>query len=160
MRFGCVFRSPDEAKRNPGFFSRIALRSMRATIPAIAALALISPALAQESPDQQAPAANEEKADAPAPETPAPAPSGEATESICLLIESAAAANGLPVEFFARVIWRESHYNPNAVGPPTRSGERAQGIGQFTPGTVRSGCAIGSPGATRCRGRRATTWPR
>src|SRR5205807_6221520 len=62
--------------------------------------------------------------------------SGEATESICLLIESAAAANGLPVEFFARVIWRESHYNPNAVGPPTRSGERAQGIGQFMPGTA------------------------
>ena len=99
----------------------------------IAALALISAAIAQEKPDE--PAADEEKA--PAQEQPAPpAKSGEATESICLLIESAAAANGLPVEFFARVIWRESHYNPNAVGPVTRSGERAQGIGQFMPGTA------------------------
>jgi hypothetical protein len=70
------------------------------------------------------------------PSPPAANTPGEATESICLLIESAAAANGLPIEFFARVIWRESHYNPNAVGPPTRSGERAQGIGQFMPGTA------------------------
>jgi hypothetical protein len=92
---------------------------------------------AQEKPDEAAPAAEEEKAAAPGQQEPAPsAQSGEATESICLLIESAAAANGLPVEFFARVIWRESHYNPDAVGPPTRSGERAQGIGQFMPGTA------------------------
>jgi Transglycosylase SLT domain/SPOR domain len=111
---------------------RIALRSMRATL---AALALISVAIAQEQPDET-PAIEQEQAAAPAPEKPAPAPSGEATESICLLIESAAVANGLPVEFFARVIWRESHYNPNAVGPLTRSGERAQGIGQFMPGTA------------------------
>src|ERR1700726_4136978 len=70
------------------------------------------------------------------PSPPAANTAGEATESICLLIESAAAANGLPIEFFARVILWESHYNPNAVGPPTRSGERAQGIGQFMPGTA------------------------
>ena len=106
---------------------------MRATITA---LALISAAVAQENSNQQAPAADEQQSAVPAQESPAPAPSGEATESICLLIESAAAANGLPVEFFARVIWRESHYNPNAVGPLTRSGERAQGIGQFMPGTA------------------------
>jgi hypothetical protein len=99
-------------------------------------LVLICAAAAQEKPAEQAPA-EQEQATAPAQEKPAPpSPSGEATESICLLIESAAAANGLPVEFFARVIWRESHYNPNAVGPPTRSGERAQGIGQFMPGTA------------------------
>jgi hypothetical protein len=103
---------------------------------AIAALALISVAVAQENPKEEPPAADEQTTPAPAQENPAPAPSGEATESICLLIESAAAANGLPVEFFARVIWRESHYNPNAVGPLTRSGERAQGIGQFMPGTA------------------------
>src|SRR5438105_2320758 len=131
MRFGCVSCSPHGAKRNAGQVSRISLRSIRATI---AVLALISAAIAQENPDQPN-AADEEKAAAPAQEQPAPAPT-EATESICLLIESAAAANGLPVEFFARVIWRESHYNPNAVGPMTRSGERAQGIGQFMPGTA------------------------
>ena len=105
---------------------------MRATI---AALALISAAFAQEKPDEPA-TSDEEKAAAPASEQSAQTQPTEATESICLLIESAAVANGLPVEFFARVIWRESHYNPNAVGPPTRSGERAQGIGQFMPGTA------------------------
>src|SRR5262249_62143549 len=30
--------------------------------------------------------------------------------SICQIIESAAAANGLPFEFFAQVIWRESRF--------------------------------------------------
>src|SRR5262249_46136712 len=126
-------RGARRRKRNPGHASRISLRSIRATV---VALALISAAVAQENPKEEAPATDEQKAATPATENPAPAPSGEATESICLLIESAAAANGLPVEFFARVIWRESHYNPNAVGPMTRSGERAQGIGQFMPGTA------------------------
>src|ERR1700730_11621545 len=70
------------------------------------------------------------------PSPPAANTPGEATESIGLLIEPAAAANGLPIEFFARVIWRESHYNPNAVGPPTRSGEGAPGLGQVMPGTA------------------------
>jgi hypothetical protein len=101
----------------------------------VVALAFTVGVAAQDAPDETPPT-EEEQAAAPAQEKPAPAPSGEATESICLLIESAAAANGLPVEFFARVIWRESHYNPNAVGPLTRSGQRAQGIGQFMPGTA------------------------
>src|SRR5262249_17341398 len=101
----------------------------------LAALAFAVSVAAQDPPDETS-APEQEQATAPAPEKPAPAPASEATESICLLIESAAAANGLPVEFFARVIWRESHYNPNAVGPLTRSGQRAQGIGQFMPGTA------------------------
>jgi hypothetical protein len=57
-------------------------------------------------------------------------------EAICLMIESAARANGLPLEFFARVIWQESRFQSDAVGPMTRSGERAQGIAQFMPGTA------------------------
>ena len=57
-------------------------------------------------------------------------------ESMCLLIESAAQANGLPAEFFARVIWQESRFRVDAVGPVTRSGDRAQGIAQFMPGTA------------------------
>jgi len=60
----------------------------------------------------------------------------DAQRSICLLIESSARANGLPVEFFARVIWQESRFRANAVGPMTRSGNRAQGIAQFMPGTA------------------------
>jgi hypothetical protein len=57
-------------------------------------------------------------------------------EAICLMIESAARANDLPLEFFARVIWQESRFQTDAVGPVTRSGERAQGIAQFMPGTA------------------------
>jgi soluble lytic murein transglycosylase-like protein len=56
--------------------------------------------------------------------------------SLCLMIESAARANGLPPEFLARVIWRESRFDPDAVGPVTRSGHRAQGIAQFMPYTA------------------------
>ena len=55
---------------------------------------------------------------------------------MCLLIELAARANSLPVEFFARVIWQESRFRSDAVGPVTRSGQRALGIAQFMPGTA------------------------
>ena len=57
-------------------------------------------------------------------------------EAMCLMIESAARANDLPLEFFARVIWQESRFQSDAVGPLTRSGEHAQGIAQFMPGTA------------------------
>jgi hypothetical protein len=57
-------------------------------------------------------------------------------EAMCLMIEAAARANDLPLEFFARVIWQESRFQPNAVGPVTRNGQRAQGIAQFMPGTA------------------------
>jgi hypothetical protein len=62
--------------------------------------------------------------------------SSSASDSICLMIESAASANRLPLEFFARVIWQESRFRANVVGPLTRSGERAQGIAQFMPRTA------------------------
>src|SRR5687767_15365267 len=64
------------------------------------------------------------------------APASTASDSICLMIESAAQANGLPLEFFARVIWQESRFRADVVGPVTRSGERAQGIAQFMPRTA------------------------
>ncbi|GLH76366.1 transglycosylase [Bradyrhizobium sp. SSBR45G] len=57
-------------------------------------------------------------------------------EAICLMIESAAKANDLPLEFFARVIWQESRFQTDAVGPVTRNGQRAQGIAQFMPATA------------------------
>jgi hypothetical protein len=71
----------------------------------------------------------------------APLPAGAATapdlrESLCLMIESAARSHGLPLEFFARVIWQESRFQADAIGPVTRSGNRAQGIAQFMPGTA------------------------
>src|SRR6202011_2861992 len=42
----------------------------------------------------------------------------------------------LPAEFFARIIWQESRFQSDAVGPMTRRGTRAQGIAQFMPGTA------------------------
>jgi hypothetical protein len=100
----------------------------RSFVIACAWLAVAVSAAAQEGPRETSPVP---QGVSPSTEVP-----HEITESICLLIESAAVANGLPVDFFARVIWRESRYNPAAVGPLTRSGQRAQGIGQFMPGTA------------------------
>src|SRR3954447_4232245 len=57
-------------------------------------------------------------------------------EAICLMIESAAKSQDLPLEFFARVIWQESRFQSNAIGPMTRRRQRAQGIAQFMPGTA------------------------
>jgi soluble lytic murein transglycosylase-like protein len=52
-------------------------------------------------------------------------------DDICRTIEQSAAENGLPVEFFARVIWQESRFNALAV-----SNKGAQGIAQFMPRTA------------------------
>jgi hypothetical protein len=68
--------------------------------------------------------------------SPAARPISEVQNSLCLMIESAARANGLPLEFFARVIWQESRFDPGAVGPSTRRGGRAEGIAQFMPETA------------------------
>ena len=50
---------------------------------------------------------------------------------VCPTLEHAAAENGLPVDFFVRVIWQESRFNALAV-----SSKGAQGIAQFMPGTA------------------------
>ncbi|MGD0023258.1 MAG: lytic transglycosylase domain-containing protein, partial [Xanthobacteraceae bacterium] len=60
-----------------------------------------------------------------------PASHPPTADDICRTIEQAAAENGLPVEFFARVIWQESRFNARAV---SRKG--AQGIAQFMPRTA------------------------
>ena len=52
------------------------------------------------------------------------------------MIEAAGRAHGLPPEFFVRVIWRESRFRPDTVGPRRRNGESAQGIAQFMPSTA------------------------
>ncbi|MBR0849552.1 lytic transglycosylase domain-containing protein [Bradyrhizobium diazoefficiens] len=70
------------------------------------------------------------------PAKPESARESDTRESICLIIEAAARDASLPLEFFARVIWQESRFQSDAVGPVTRSGERAQGIAQFMPGTA------------------------
>jgi hypothetical protein len=52
-------------------------------------------------------------------------------ESICTTVQAAALANDLPVDFFTRLIWQESRFDPKAV---SRAG--AQGIAQFMPSTA------------------------
>ena len=51
---------------------------------------------------------------------------------VCDLIETHAGQNGLPRDFFARLIWKESRFDPNAVSPVG-----AEGIAQFMPGTAK-----------------------
>jgi hypothetical protein len=117
---------------------------MRMFRPAIVALVLLAlaPARGEEAaPPAAAPAAPAapDATDPPPAAAPAPPPrpvSRDVRESVCLMVESAARANDLPLEFFARVIWQESRFKPDAVGPVTRSGQRAQGIAQFMPGTA------------------------
>lgn len=103
-----------------------------------AILLLTQPVLAEET----APAATDiarpsvEELAIPPEKTSEPARESDAREAMCLMIESAARAENLPLEFFARVIWQESRFQSDAVGPATRSGQRAQGIAQFMPGTA------------------------
>ncbi len=95
----------------------IPFRPMKRAILAAACLllaaSLSSPAYAQPKAEPD-PAANSFVAD------------------ICRTLAQAAAANDLPEEFFTRLIWQESRFNPEAVSPAG-----AQGIAQFMPGTAR-----------------------
>ena len=125
-----------------------------ALVTAAACAAGLSAALwAAEAPAQHAPppstaAAPAQSPDAPddaAPPQPASRPPSEAepaategeaaarkpAEELCALIESAANAHGIPVEFFTRLIWKESSFRSDAVSP-----KGAQGIAQFMPGTA------------------------
>jgi hypothetical protein len=51
---------------------------------------------------------------------------------VCDLVATHAEQNGLPTAFFARLIWKESRFDPNAVSPVG-----AEGIAQFMPGTAK-----------------------
>jgi hypothetical protein len=61
-----------------------------------------------------------------------PARSGRALlDTICPVLEDEARARDLPAVFFARLVWQESRFNPDAV-----SLKGAQGIAQFMPATA------------------------
>jgi hypothetical protein len=57
--------------------------------------------------------------------------SDNALATLCGIVESSAMAEGLPVGFFTRLIWRESAFKPTAVSPAG-----AQGVAQFMPRTA------------------------
>ena len=53
-------------------------------------------------------------------------------QAVCRLIEDSATAQNLPLEFFTRLIWKESRFRPHAVSP-----KGARGVAQFMPGTAK-----------------------
>ena len=59
------------------------------------------------------------------------AASRPSVDEICRTLAQAAADNELPEEFFTRLIWQESRFDPAAVSPAG-----AQGIAQFMPQTA------------------------
>jgi len=60
----------------------------------------------------------------------------DSISAVCLMIKAAASTNDIPAGFLLRVIWQESRFKPDAVGPVTRSGAHALGIAQFMPATA------------------------
>ena len=52
----------------------------------------------------------------------------DALTTLCRIVDTAARQQGLPVDFFTRLIWRESAFRPGAVSPAG-----ARGVAQFTP---------------------------
>jgi Transglycosylase SLT domain/SPOR domain len=57
--------------------------------------------------------------------------SDNALATLCGIVETSAKAEGLPLNFFIRLIWRESAFEPGAVSPAG-----AQGVAQFMPKTA------------------------
>jgi hypothetical protein len=143
---------PGCRRRTPA--STIALLALAVLSLALSTAPVLRFAAAQDAVPQSpspapAPSPGTPEAAPDAPKSTAPVPGGadakpdaaaaarpSTSEAICLLVESAAQAHGLPFEFFARLIWQESRFQPNAVGPMTRRGQRAEGIAQFMPGTA------------------------
>src|SRR5262245_46433028 len=77
-------------------------------------------------------AEGDESGAAEAGQTPSQPPSPPiSTDTICGALAAAAAQNDLPADFFARLIWQESRFDPAAV---SRAG--AQGVAQFMPATA------------------------
>jgi transglycosylase-like protein with SLT domain len=114
------------------------MRRLRTSTVLFAALSLVPPALAAEEADKLAePPVQATVSDAKPSDTVTPSSDSQAQvhpltrDEICQLIQSAAETESLPFEFFARLIWQESRFNPQAVSPAG-----AQGIAQFMPKTA------------------------
>jgi soluble lytic murein transglycosylase-like protein len=61
-----------------------------------------------------------------------PPPPATGIDRVCTLIAIHADLNDLPRDFLARLIWKESRFDADAVSPAG-----AEGIAQFMPGTAR-----------------------
>lgn len=91
----------------------------------VLAAALTAVALAHLTPARAEPQ-DEAATTEPAAKDPRPS-----VDDICRTLAQAAADNELPEEFFTRLIWQESRFDPAAVSPAG-----AQGIAQFMPQTA------------------------
>jgi hypothetical protein len=93
---------------------------------------------ASPAADGQAPQAptSDAKSTAPAAAPATPSSAADAppnfAETLCKELGWAALENGLPAEFFVRLIWQESRFDSHSVSP-----KGAEGIAQFMPGTAR-----------------------
>ncbi len=99
-----------------------------------AAAVVLAAALSPPAPVYAEPpggAAGEEAAAKAATTDAQPGDSNPSVEGICRTLAQAAADNELPEEFFTRLIWQESRFDPEAVSPAG-----AQGIAQFMPQTA------------------------
>ena len=96
-------------------------RQMTRALPFVAACVALGatlalPALVRAAPPGAEAAATEQR---------------PSVDAICRTLAQAAADNDLPEEFFTRLIWQESRFDPKAVSP-----KGAQGIAQFMPQTA------------------------
>src|SRR5689334_12747660 len=117
--------------RGSAFLSRLLLSTAVAAIgpAALAAGGGDDPAAVQRQSSAEHRQADENHQAKGKPELSAP----PTAPGLCDALAKAAATNDLPINFFTRLIWRESHFKPDTI---SRAG--AQGIAQFMPATARS----------------------
>jgi hypothetical protein len=104
--------------------------SVSAAEPDVAATEA-APVASPTPPEQPAPAAEPDPPMEPVPSPQTGARPAGFGNAVCQMIESAATLHGIPAEFFVRLIWKESSFNPRAVSP-----KGARGIAQFMPATA------------------------
>ena len=95
-------------------------RFLRALCCTVSLLSWATPACAEDA--DEANQLNVEPRAIPAPKPADATRESDTREAMCLVIESAAKASNLPLEFFARVIWQESRFRSDAIGPVTQIG--------------------------------------
>lgn len=97
----------------------------RIVSPALFALALAMPGLAAGEAVKREPASPDDR-------QVVVAARAVTVDRICRLIAAEAKTNAIPKDLFARLIWKESRFDHQAVSPAG-----AEGIAQFMPGTAR-----------------------
>ena len=139
MRCAFARARPHEVALSRGSFDR-AFKSLLGLLLTMTMVVVGVPALAADddpptggqqrpSTDNRRPDENHQSNQTARPESGAASTAGE----VCEALAKAATTNDLPVDFFTRLIWQESHFKPDAV---SRKG--AKGIAQFMPATARS----------------------